>query len=159
MHRRARRSAQPLGVRTMNTLRWLLLAPAALAAWYAVFVLGLFSHSFVESRLCPPEELLSGFCTNATAQVWLEIIVHVFVALSALAVMTTSAIVAPGRKRSIAWLTLALGTAVAAYLGTETHEWALFASAVAGGFAGLAIIAHWSPPNNALQGDARNARA
>ncbi len=150
-----------LGVRTMSTLRWLLLVPTAIAAWYSVFVLGMFTYSYVDTHLCPPEDMISGLCTNSTVEFWRRIVAHAFVALSALAVMTSTVVVSPGKKNPIALLTLVVGTVVAAYLGARTHEWTLFAAATGGGIAGLAIIVHLLPhaaPNNALQPTCEDAR-
>ncbi|HEX6904371.1 MAG TPA: hypothetical protein VF789_31980 [Thermoanaerobaculia bacterium] len=142
------RGARPAGERgrwasMMSTLRWLLLVPAAIAVWYCVFVLGAFTYSFVEKHLCPPEDLISGLCTNSTIKLWLTIVAHAFVALSALAVMIVAVVISPRGRKPMAWLTLVVGTAVAAYLGAMTHEWTLFAAAVAGGFAGFAVIVYW----------------
>ena len=146
----------------MNTLRWLLLVPVAIAVWYCVFVLGAFTYSFVETHLCPPEDLISGSCTNSTIKLWLMIVVHAFVALSALAVMVITVVISPRWRMPIAWLTLVVGTVVAAYLSATNHEWTLFVAAIAGGFAGFAVIVYWlhhSAPNKALQATRGDARA
>jgi hypothetical protein len=146
----------------MSSMRWCLIAPIAIAVWYVVFVLGLFTHSFVESYFCPPKDLISGFCVNSTVQAWLRFLVHAFVAVSALAVEAVTVVVAPKCKKSVAWLTLASGMAVAAYFASETDEWVLFASACVGGFAGLLAVTLWlrrPVPNNALQATCEDARA
>jgi uncharacterized membrane protein YoaK (UPF0700 family) len=146
----------------MNTVRWLLLVPAAVAVWYGFFVAGLVTHSLIESKLCPPAELISGFCTNETVRLCLKVTEHLFVAGSAFAVVTTTTFLAPRHKRITVWATLAIGIAAAAYLGTIIGGWRLFASAAAGGLAGVAInllrMKHASL-NNALQVTREDTRA
>lgn len=146
----------------MSAIRWLSLVPGVVAVWYGVFALGLLTHSFIESHLCPPEDLFSGLCYNSTVQLWLKVTMHAFVAVSAVAVVSSATILAPGHKNMITWLTLAVGAATAAYLAAVTHEWGLFASAIAGGLTGLVASLYWiqrAAPNNALQATCEDARA
>jgi hypothetical protein len=146
----------------MSKARWLLLVPAAVAVWYGIFAAGLVTHSLIENKLCPPAELISGFCSNEPVQLCLKVTVHLFVAACALAVVTTTTFLAPRHKRIIAWVTLAIGIAVAAYFGASNREWGLFASATAGGFAGVVINLlriERASPDNALQATCENPRA
>jgi hypothetical protein len=125
----------------MRTIRWILVVPAAVVAWYAVFALGLFSHSYVEGNMCPPEDLVSGFCDNDTVQGWLRVIMHLFVGISAFAVVMTTAAVAPDHKERVAWATLAAGIVVAACFAVSAAAWSLFAvAAVGGAAAALSIV-------------------
>lgn len=138
----------------MNAFRWILVVPAAIAAWYAVFVLGLSSYFFVDSHLCPPEDVVSGHCNNASTRALLHVTTHAFVAASTFAVMISTVLVAPRHKKSIAWLSFVVGTLVAAYIAGTTRAWTLFAAAFASGLAALAIILHLlqrGAPNNALR--------
>jgi hypothetical protein len=124
----------------MVVLRWLLLIPAAVAAWYAALVLGVLTHQAIDDHLCPPEDVVSGECVNPVILQVLEVTIHVFAAVSAVAVICASVLVAPRHKRAVAWLCLVLGTPIAGYMGAITHEWTLFASAVGGGCFTLAIV-------------------
>lgn len=126
----------------MNALRWILVVPAGIVAWYAVFVLGLLAYALVDSHLCPPEDFISGHCTNASTRRVLDVAMHVFVATSALAVIVSTVLVAPSYKKSVAWLSLLVGTLAAAYIAATTHAWTLFAAALAGGWATLPVILH-----------------
>lgn len=125
----------------MHTLRWLLLLPAIICAWYLVLLLGVGAYAFVNAQLCPPDELVSGLCGNATIRTLLVWLQRVAVAASALAVLATAAAIAPARKQATLWTTLVAGLGIATGLAFVTGEWALFAAAALGGVAGAALIA------------------
>ena len=97
--------------------RWLLVVPAAVFAWYLVFVVGLFTHGFVEDLLCPAGQMVSGMCTNRSVQLTLRILVYIFVALSAIAVECTAVGIAPSHRATTAWIAFVAGSGVAAALG------------------------------------------
>lgn len=125
----------------MHTLRWFLLIPGVILAWFAVFMLGLVTYAFVEKIFCSTEEMVSNFCINEQIQNWLMVLVHVFVALSAWAVILVAVAIAPGYKDKVLWVTLALGLAVAAYLAYPIDAWSLFAVAAVSGIASAMLIA------------------
>ena len=124
----------------MNTLRWVLLIPAAVVAWYAVFVIGLFTHGWVEQLICPPQDFMSGSCFNAGVQKWLDALMHCFVALAAVAVELAAVLVAPQRREAVLWVALALGLAAAAAMAALASAWTFFAAALIGGVAGAVLI-------------------
>jgi uncharacterized membrane protein YraQ (UPF0718 family) len=124
----------------MNTLRWALLIPAVVAAWYAVLISGLWLHFYIEQHACPPQDLVSGFCDNEQIQAWLRSLRYVAVGVSAAAVETVAVLVSPSHKARMAWITLAAGLLVAAYFATAAG-WSLFlAAAVGGGLSALVIV-------------------
>jgi len=104
-------------------LRWVLVVPAAIAAWYAVFIIGLFTHDLVENTLCPSDQLESGTCTNETVIAQLHVVVHVFVALSAVAVILAAVFVAPSHKKVVAWIALLCGATVASLFAVAAEAW------------------------------------
>ena len=56
------RSTQSLGVMTENEkLRWVLILPSAVVAWFAALLVGMLALSLAE-HLCPPENVVSGTC-------------------------------------------------------------------------------------------------
>jgi hypothetical protein len=124
----------------MTALRWFLVIPAAIASWYAVFICGGFTHSFIDSHLCPAEDLVSGFCFNRGVIFLLDATTHVFVAASAMAVIGSAVSVAPSRKKETAWVAFAIGAAVAIYFGVRTRNYTLLAAALVGGLVALAFF-------------------
>lgn len=124
----------------MRLLRWALLLPAALCAWYAMFFIGLSAHTFVERHFCPPPELVSGFCTNASLQQALELVMLLSVAISALAVELAATAMAPSHKEITVWTTLAAGIVTAGFIAFSAQAWSLFLAAAAGGTLGAVAI-------------------
>ena len=124
----------------MRVLRWALLLPAAIGVWYAVFFVGLFGHFFIERHFCPPEDLVSGFCTNESIQQVLDVLMHLSVAASAIAVVLVATAMAPSYKEFTVWATLAAGIVVSGIIGFSAHAWLLFLAAVLGGVLGATVI-------------------
>ena len=83
----------------MKILRWFMVAPGAILAWYLVFIVGVFTFPMVEKALCPPGDMISGMCGNEKVQGQLDLLIHFFVGMSALAVVSAAATIAPSRKR------------------------------------------------------------
>ena len=113
-----------------NRIRWLLVIPAAIAAWYLVVAIGIFTHGFLEEALCPTGEMESGMCTNRRVRLVLEVIVHVFVGLSAITVELAAAATAPAFRERTAWATFAIGGVVAAFLGIAAGAYGELATAL-----------------------------
>jgi hypothetical protein len=124
----------------MRVLRWALLVPLAIAAWYAVFATGLFTHFYVEQHFCPSEDLVSGFCQNQSMQIALTVLMHTFTALSAAVVCFSAVLVAPSHKEPVVWIAFVIGLLIATCFGFMARDWSLFvAAAIAGAVAATAI--------------------
>ena len=98
----------------MALVRWFMLVPVTLLAWFAVVcATGLLLHR-IELFLCPPEDLFSGACYNEsvgrTMVVIRNVLIHVAIGLSAIAVLVTAFLIAPEGKESVVWLTLLIGS-------------------------------------------------
>lgn len=130
----------------MIALRWLLVVPAAIAAWYVTFIVGAFTYSFIEAHLCPSQDLFSGVCTSQSIRIALDVVMHVFVALSAIAVIAAAVTVAPSRKRKVAWVAFSIGAATALYFAVRTQYYTHFVAALAGGLGALALLNFRSRP-------------
>lgn len=136
----------------MTLLRWLLLLPAAVLAWYAVFALGLYTHGLAERHLCPPADLVSGWCFNAGVQRTLDFLMHGFVALSAVAVGVALVVVAPARREQVLLVALPAGILVALLLALAAQAWSLWAAAAVGGTLGFRLLRAWLRRRGAVEG-------
>jgi hypothetical protein len=124
----------------MRALRWFLIVPAAVAAWYLVFFLGLVAYGVVESRLCPDHKWVSGTCTDERVEQILEVLIDCFVAASGFVVVITAATVSPDYKPAVAWTTFVLGAVAALVFANAGEAWGqAMAAIVAGGVAVFAI--------------------
>ena len=120
--------------------RWLLLVPAAVAAWCLIFAATIATHYLAEQHLCPSQDLVSGICSNHALGVALWLIKHVAMALSAIVVEWMCATVAPSHKVAVVWATLAVIVLAAGYLGHAGNAGSLFIAALVGGVAGAVAI-------------------
>lgn len=138
----------------MFILRWLLIIPAAAIVWYVVAAIGLFAYFYVEQNLCPPEDVISGFCYNQQIQMVLAVIMHGFVGISAVAVIVTTALVVPFYKEAVMWTTLVLGGLVAAYFSVLSGDWSLFMGAMTGGLLGAIAVVFFARTGGSQSVDA-----
>jgi hypothetical protein len=120
--------------------RWLLVIPAAVAAWYAVFIVALFTHQYIEQNVCPEADLASGACQNAAIQRALVLVIYVSVSVSALAVELAAAAMAPSHKAAVVWVMFIAGSLVAASLLESTGMRGEGASAMATGLVGAVAL-------------------
>jgi MFS family permease len=99
-----------------DKLRWVLILPSAVAAWFAAFIVGMLTMSMAE-HLCPPEKLVSGAC-DVPWWGYVERSVSSFgAALAAVLVVAAATFVAPSHKRKVAWWSFGIGACVAALMG------------------------------------------
>jgi hypothetical protein len=122
----------------MKVLRWTLVAPFAVAAWYATFFLVIVVHQAVEESACPAGQLESGSCQNERVQQLLEGVIVAFIALSAVAVVAAAAVTAPAHRVVTAWVMFGAGGLVAAYFAIATS---MYVAGIAAELAGLATAA------------------
>jgi hypothetical protein len=121
-------------------VRWLLVVPVAIAAWYLVFVAGIFAHGFLEEVLCPPDEMISGMCTNPRVRVVLTVLVHAFAGFSAVAVELAVVGMAPSSREATTWIAFAVGAVVAVAFGFAAQTYGEAATAVIAGVIAAVII-------------------
>lgn len=100
----------------MRLIRWLLIIPAAVVAWYAAFILALVLHAGVDI-LCPADQVISALCVAPWYEVASNAVVCVGAGLAALLIMLVSTSLAPAYKRQVAVATFVAGAAVAALMG------------------------------------------
>ena len=116
----------------LKTLRWLLILPMAVAAWFAAFV-GTIQLLDVVYYFCPPENQVSGMCTHSVANVAESALVVFGAGLSAVLVILAAAVTAPAYKAKIAAGTLFLGLCVALWAYLQTGLLLAFLGAVTAG--------------------------
>ncbi|WP_255991975.1 hypothetical protein [Chitinolyticbacter albus] len=117
-----------------------------MAAWYLVIFLGLVTHSYVERSLCPPDDLVSGICTNDNIVELLHRLILAFAGLSAIAVVLSAVLVAPSYRILVAWVSFLTGFAVAVHVAWGFPEF--YAAAISGFLTSIAITAlnwRWKP--------------
>jgi hypothetical protein len=124
----------------MKTLiRWLLIVPASVAAWYLALVVGIMLLAAV-SGLCPPDQLVSGACTAPWYQTASLAVLCFGAGLAATLILIVSTLLAPTHKRQAAVATYIIGAAVACMMGIAATEYAAMASAIVVGAAILALL-------------------
>lgn len=125
----------------MRTIRWLLVAPFAIAAWYIVFVVGVVTYTALEEHLCPADQFVSGACVNDRVMTILQVVVYAFIALSAVAVVSAAVVTAPAHRDIVAWGTLAFGAAMAVLVGAGGHAYGEMATAIIAGLVTTVVAA------------------
>ena len=127
----------------MRALRWLILLPAAVAAFYLAIAATIATHYLVEQHLCPAADFDRGICSNRTLGVMLALIKHGGAALTVIAVAGLAVIVAPTHKRPVLWAALASVLLLAAWFGYAGTAGSLFVAALAGGVLAATVILRW----------------
>jgi hypothetical protein len=115
----------------LKIIRWILLAPGAISAWYVVFSLGIVSLS-IRDYFCPSEYIVSGMCTGAFAKITSDLLLVLFSGIAAFFVVVTSALIAPEYKGYMAVAAFAVGGSVATKLlfSLNFEFWKEFVSAI-----------------------------
>ena len=124
----------------MRALRWLVLLPAAAAAFYLAIAATIATHFLVEQHLCPAADFDRGICSNRALAVVLEFIKHGGAALTVIAVAGVAVIIAPSHRRPVLWAALGLVLLLAAYFGYAGSAGSLFVAALAGSVLAAAVI-------------------
>lgn len=117
----------------MKILRWILAAPAGIAAWYGTLFVGVFAYERIETLLCPIGQMYSGTCTNPSVRHVLDGVVGFFVAISAIAVVGATAAVAPSHRGPVAWIAFGVGAIFAVYFMIGTTMYISGPAAIAAG--------------------------
>ena len=121
-------------------LRWLAIVPGCVASWYLALVVGLLLHSQID-RFCPPDLMVSGFCTASWYPAIERIVICLGAALSAFLVVVTAAVVAPAHRVAVSRFVLATGAAVAIWMGVRTDAYLELAFALIAGLLAAWLIA------------------
>ncbi len=125
----------------MKVIQWVLVVPAGIAAWFLVLILGFFAAVFIES-CCPPEEVVSGYCTADWYPSAMDLLEQSFAGLSAFAVVLASTLVAPDKHKLVAMGSFVAGAIVvgAMFESSPHHGFGVYLAAIAGGLIGVLVV-------------------
>lgn len=137
----------------LQALRWVLILPAAIAAWYVALFISIALYQGVEA-LCPSDQVESGHCFAPWLLAASNALIAFGAGLAAVLVMLASTLVAPAHKRQVAIATFALGTLVAIAMGWNHAIGPMVAAIVAGAIALVILLMRLAPfslPNTSLE--------
>jgi hypothetical protein len=137
----------------MQKVRWALILPGAIAAWYLAFLIGIALHEGL-NMLCPPELVVSGICEASWYPGAERGLVAFGAGLAAVLVMIACTLIAPTNKRGAAIGTFATGSIVAIALGWTELLVPMVAAITAGALVLVFLLRKDSPfslPNTALE--------
>ena len=123
----------------MRLLRWLLIIPAAVVAWYAAIILALVMHAGLDI-LCPAEQMISSLCVAPWYEAASNAVVCVGAGLAALLIMLACTSLAPAYKKQVAVATFVAGAAVAALMGWNVGAFAPMLAAMVTGALALWVL-------------------
>jgi hypothetical protein len=127
-------------MRRIDVIRWILVIPSAVAAWYFAFILSVLVGAIVVGPCMDSDYPQPRFCEASWVRFALahRLPIRFGIGLSAVLVVIVSAIVAPYHRVLVAWAALGVGAIVAGIMGYEAG--AVAEAAVAGASGLLAAV-------------------
>jgi hypothetical protein len=129
-------------VRLPSVVRWLLVVPSGVVAWYCAFVGSIVLYGLIVAPCMSSDGPQPSFCEAA----WFPLeslkrgVVLFGAGLSAALVVAVSALVAPSRRTTVAWFAVGIGAAVASWMGYRAGAVAEAAVAIACGIAAAILV-------------------
>jgi hypothetical protein len=123
----------------MRLIRWILMIPAAVVAWYAALSLGLVILMGVDA-LCPAEQVISGLCVAPWYEAASGSVICMGAALAAVLIMLACTWLAPSYKPQVAIATFVVGAAVASLMGWSAGAFGPMVAAIIAGALALWIL-------------------
>jgi hypothetical protein len=118
-------------------IRWVLILPAAIAAWFVAYLIGVALTVIIGLSLHSP---------TGVEQLVVLALAALGAALAAALVMITCVLLAPTHKRQVAIATFVVGTMVAIYMGLGIQFYEGMAAAIIAGGIVLALLLRRLPP-------------
>ena len=145
-------------MRRVDVIRWILVIPSALAAWYAAFIFSLLVGAIVVGPCIDSEYPQPRFCEAPWVQFALahHLPIRVGIGLSAVLVVIVSAIVAPYHRVAVAWAALGVGAIVASVMGYGADAVAEAAVAVASGLLAAVLVSLFARGSQDVRGARTN---
>ena len=116
----------------MRIVRWVLMVPAAVVAWFVALFLGVALLGGL-TRLCPANQMVSGMCTAPWYDGASEMAIAFGAAMAAAFSLIACTAIAPTHKRVSAIITFVGGVLVAVAMGLASGEYASLVAAVVTG--------------------------
>jgi hypothetical protein len=136
-----------------RAIRWVLILPAAIAAWYAALFITIGLYQGVEA-ICPLGRIESGRCLAPWFLSASDAFIALGAALAAALIMVACTLLAPTHKRHVAIATFVAGTVTAIMAGWRDFESAVLAAIVSGAIVLATLylrLAPLSPPIKSLE--------
>jgi hypothetical protein len=127
-------------MRTADTFRWALVVPSAVLAWYVAVFFGVLFSAFVVAPCSDSDAPPPQFCEAAWFVPVRLGVVPFWVGVSAIMVVTVSALVAPSHRAAVAWLAAGIGTAVALVMGYSAEAFFEAVVAIACGVLAAVVV-------------------
>jgi hypothetical protein len=135
----------------MRFVRWLLIIPTAVAAWYAALVSGISLHRGVDA-LCPADQVVSGLCVAPWYEAASATVICMGAGLAAVLILLACTLLAPSHRRRVAIATFIVGAVVAIVMGISANAFGPLVTAIVAGGVILRILlwrlAPLTLPNN-----------
>jgi hypothetical protein len=120
-------------------LRWFMVIPAAIIGWWLAIVTGIVLVS-IPDNFCPPEDVMSGFCTAPWYEPVVSGIMIYTASLSAVLALVFSVLTAPGKRDLVATGVFVAGCLCAVYFAFWIAAWAECAGAIVFGLVTLIFL-------------------
>jgi hypothetical protein len=126
-------------------LRWVAVIPAAIAGWPLAFAITASLHRMAFA-LCPSAMIVSGACTAPWFQVVEFGLSCIFASLAAILIVALPTLIAPGKRRVVAWSAFGVGSLFALYIGIRAEAIAQLVVALIAGFLSVSFAGKLSAP-------------
>jgi len=129
-------------VRLPSVIRWILVVPSGVVAWYFAFVGSIVLHGLVAAPCMSSAVAQPSFCEAA----WFSVegskrgVILFGAGLSAALAVAVSALMAPSRRTTVAWFAVGIGAAVASWMGYRAGAVAEAAVAISFGVIAAVLV-------------------
>lgn len=129
-------------MRMSSVIRWILVVPSAVVAWYFAFVGSIALYGLIVAPCMSSDSPQPSFCEAAwfPLQLLKRGVVLFGAGLSAALVVAVSALMAPSCRTMVAWLAVGIGAAVASGMGYRAGAVAEAAVAIACGIIAAVLV-------------------
>ena len=129
-------------MRLPSVVRWTLVVPSGVVAWYFAFVGSIVLHGLIVAPCMSSDGAQPSFCEAAwfSVESSKRVVVLFGAGLSAALVVAVSALVAPSRRTTVAWFAVGIGAAAASWMGYRAGAVAEAAVAIACGIIAAVLV-------------------
>jgi hypothetical protein len=131
-------------MRLPNVIRWLLVIPSAIAAWYFALFVGYLVFAVVVAPCSDSDQPQPGFCEAPWFPLVERMVIPSGAALAAFLVVTVPALVAPAHRVGVAWIAFGVGAIVAGVMGYGAGAVVEVAAAIAAGALATVLVSRFA---------------